>query len=355
MSGSGSVPVAARDAYWAALADGDPAAAVEVAVGLHEDGFDLVHLLDELVAGAQAEVGRRWATNDWNVAQEHRATSVSEEVVAALSARADPAVARGAAVVTCVDGEWHSLPSRVVATGLRADGWRVHYLGASVPVSHLVQLLHDIGPDLTAISCSVPTALVRAREMIEASRQAGVPVLAGGPGFGPGRRWARLLGADGTAAGVRDALRVVSGPDWPAFTSAAPAHEPPDHGHILLRRHFAAIVAEAMAQLAELWPPVRDFTEHQDARTEEDIGYLVEFLAAALFVDDVTLYTDFATWMSAVLGARGVPVAALDAGLEATGKVLSDLLGGYSRPLLFIAAARSELCGPAGADPGATG
>ena len=334
------IPVPAREAYWRALADGDSEAAVAVALAMHDDaGVAVIDILDEVVAVAQVEVGRRWAANEWNVAQEHRATSVSEEVVAALSTRVTRRPERGTAVVTCVDGEWHSLPSRVVAAVLRADGWRVHHLGASVPVAHLARMLHDVGPDVTAVSCSLPTALIRARHTIEASREAGVPVIAGGPGFGPDGRWATTLGADGTAPDARRALAVLADPSWPAFTTPAPPYQPPDRAHDLLRRRQGEIVFDAGRRLRARWPGVREYGAEEEARTAEDLGYLVEFLAASLYVDDMELYTGFVSWMDGILECRSVPRPALTAGLEVTAEAVEAVLGAQPRAARTVQAA----------------
>ena len=348
MTAVAEIPVRLRETYWKALADGDAEAAVTLALSMHDDGIAVIDILDDVVAEAQREVGRRWAANEWNVAREHRATSVSEEVVAALGRCLPPADGGRTAVVTCVDGEWHALPSRVVATVLRAGGWRVHYLGASVPVAHLAQMLHDVGPDVTAVSCSLPTALFRARQTIEASREAGVPVIAGGPGFGPGGRWAIALGADATAPDARRALAVLSDPHWPAFTTPAPPYRPADAVPELLRRRHGEIVFEAGRRLRARWPGVRQYDAEQDSRTTEDLGYLVDFLAAALYVDDVELYTGFVTWMAAILESRRVPRPALKAGLEVTAEAVEAILGAQPRAGHAVQAAIRALEAPAG-------
>ena len=53
-------------------------------------GVPAERVLLDLVAPAQAEVGERWARNEWSVAQEHAATHISERVVAAVAAYANP-------------------------------------------------------------------------------------------------------------------------------------------------------------------------------------------------------------------------------------------------------------------------
>ncbi len=339
--GAGPVPAESWRAYWSALSAGDSPGAVRVALELRSSGIGMADILDGLVSAAQSEVGRLWAANQWNVAQEHRATSVSEEVVAALAATVRPTGDRGTAVVTCVDGEWHALASRVVASVLREGGWQVHYLGASVPVAHLAQFLQDAGPDVTALSCSVPTALPMARQMVEASREVGVPVIAGGPGFGPAGRWGLVVGANGTARDARRALRVLSDPGWPTYADPAPPMDEPDRSARLLRRHRGELVGVANQKLFERWPAMAGYDDRQLERTEEDLSHLVEFLAAALFVDDPELYTGFIRWMGALLAARHVPRPALTAGLEVTGEAVAEVLGEQPRAQRFLSAALS--------------
>ncbi|MFF0656959.1 B12-binding domain-containing protein [Micromonospora tulbaghiae] len=197
-------------AYLDHLDAADRAGAVALARGVLADGFSVADVLVDLVAVAQREVGRRWLTGSWSVAQEHAATHVSEQVVDALGATIGPP-RRGHAVMACVEGEWHALAARIVTEVVRAAGWRVTFLGASVPARHLVSYLHQTGPDAVLLSCVQPNRLVRAARMVEASRAAGVPVLAGGPGFGPDGRWAAAIGAAGWGAGAGTRSRCWNG------------------------------------------------------------------------------------------------------------------------------------------------
>lgn len=335
------IPAPSRSAYWGAVSNGDSPGAIAVVMDLRGRGVSLLDVLEGLVTATQARVGRLWADNVWNVAMEHRATSVGEDVVAALAAapRNGRRGVRGRAVVTCCDGEWHSLPSRVVATAMRDSGWQVDYLGASVPVSHLAQFLHDSGADVTAVSCSLPTALPRAREMIEASRQIGAPVIVGGAGFGPGGKWGLALGANGTAAAASSVDSVLDAPTWPAYTSPAPPLPSTDGAADLLWRHRRRLVSSAYRRLGERFPAVGSYDSRQLARTEEDLGYLFDFLAAALYVDDAVLYSDFISWMADLLEARNVPRRALTAGLRSVGEAVDLEIGPQPRTQRILAEA----------------
>jgi methanogenic corrinoid protein MtbC1 len=174
--------------YLELIGAGDEPAAVALVTDLLAGGVPPETVLLGVIGAAQARVGQLWAENRWSVAREHAATAISERAVAAVAARTSVAPVRGRVTVACADGEWHSLPVRLVAELLRLRGWRIDYLGAAVPGPHLVTHLHQTDTDTVALSCLLPTRLPGAHAAIAASHAAGVPVLAGGPGFGPGGR-----------------------------------------------------------------------------------------------------------------------------------------------------------------------
>jgi methanogenic corrinoid protein MtbC1 len=328
----------ARDAYWSAVAGADRPEAVRIALEQLDAGIGLAEVLSELVCSAQLEVGRRWAANEWNVAQEHAATSIGEDVVAALASRRAAADSRGWVVVACAEGEWHSLPARVLAETLRVDGWQVRYLGASVPANHLLQMLHDVGPDAVALSCSVSTSLPRARRMIEASREAGVPIIVGGSGFGPDGRWGLRLGATAWAPDATAALEVLDGPEWPAFADPAPAYSPPDDDSDAILANMPGLVAGAMAELGRRLPRMASYTDEQRARTEEDFGHICNFLAVALYVDDAELFTNFVSWLADLLVPRHVPLQVLVVSLQVVDSALTEKLGERPRAQSYLSA-----------------
>src|SRR6476660_9580772 len=136
------------------LEEGAEQEAVTFSLELLDRGVTALEVLLKLVAASQAEAGSRWAGNRWSVAQEHAATHVNEQVVAAVAAhtRKTPPTA-GRILVACVDGEWHSLPARLFAEVTRLHGWEVRFLGASVPGPHLVSYLHQHDPLAVAVSC----------------------------------------------------------------------------------------------------------------------------------------------------------------------------------------------------------
>ncbi|MFF5175035.1 B12-binding domain-containing protein [Micromonospora sp. NPDC000089] len=301
-------------AYLGHLDRADADAAIRLALGLLDAGCSVADVLVDLVAVAQREVGERWLTGRWSVAQEHAATHVGELVTGAVAGRITRPADRGQVVVACVEGEWHALAARIVTEVVRAEGWRVVFLGASVPARHLVSYLHQTGPDAVLLSCVQPGRLVRAGRMIEACRAAGVPVVAGGPGFGVDGRWAPAVGAAAWGASARDAARLLDGPLHAAAHTGPPPRADADEYVAVLRRR------PEIVRLA-----LRDVDPPED-RAEELAGavaHLVDALAAAIRVGDPSLLVEYAGWQAEVFTARGGrPV--LDAVLASCADALAE-------------------------------
>jgi len=284
-------------------------------------------------------VGELWAANEWSVAREHAATATSERALAAVAVRCSVRSHRGRITIACVDGEWHALPVRILAEMLRLDGWRVDFLGASVPGPHLLTHLQQTGPDAVALSCTIAARLPRAHAAITACRSAGVPVIAGGRGFGPGGRYAQHLGADAWASGAEEAVARLNR-DWPPVVrdpqlSAFLGNE--EYTHVVRSR--PALISTAMRRLVETYPAMRDYDQRQMDATAEDLAHVVDFLAAALYVSETQIFTDFVAWTAGVLQARGVPPVALSLGLQA----VRDQLPDHPTALAMIDAGLSQL------------
>jgi methanogenic corrinoid protein MtbC1 len=323
------------------VGDGDEYGAVEAVIDLLDDGVAPQRIMIDLIARTQSRIGELWAANEWSVAREHAATAISERALAAVSARITTRPTRGRITVACVDGEWHALPVRILAEMLRLDGWRVDFLGANVPGPHLVTHLHQTGPDAVALSCMLPTRLPRAHAAIAACRAAGVPVIAGGRGFGPDGRYAERLRADAWAATAEEAVTRLAR-DWPPLVEDA--HETAflgDEEYTYVVRQRGALIGTALRRLAAEYPDASGYDQRQQDSTAEDLGHVVDFLAAGLYVGDERVFTDFVGWTAAVLQARGVPARALAVGL----RLIRDQLHDYPTALAHLDAGLSRLAG----------
>lgn len=329
----------AVERLWAAVVDGDQFAASEAVISAYEGGMSAEDVLLDVIGAVQRRVGVEWAANRLSVAQEHAATAINDRVITVLTQLCPrPVQSRGRVTVTCVDGEWHALPARLLAETLTLRGFRVDYLGAQVPTPHLITHLHRTGPDAVALSSSIATRLPTAHATITACQATGTPVIAGGAAFGPDGRYATQLGADAWEPNARAAAdRLASGPlPRPEIGLADVLPHLADQEYTMVCRTAAQLVKAVFTGLDDRYPAMRSYTEAQRSRTAEDIAHIVEFLATGLYVDDDDLFTGFIAWTGDILAARGVPAASLLPTLELLGGELRD----FPRATRLLAAAR---------------
>ncbi|WP_020420521.1 B12-binding domain-containing protein [Amycolatopsis sp. ATCC 39116] len=334
---------------WDAVLDGDEYTATDTVLAALHDGIGPEAVLLDVIGAVQRRVGHEWAANRISVAQEHAATAINERAIVHLVREAPrPRVTRGRLTVSCVDGEWHALPARLLAEVLTLHGFRVDYLGAQVPTPHLITHLHRTGPDAVALSGSLPTRLPAAHATISACQAAGVPVIAGGAAFGPDGRWARLLGAEAWAPDARAAADRLA--DDPLPRPHAPHQLIDDLPHLadqeytLVRRSSPQLVRAVYAGLEQHLPAMRGYTELQRQYTTEDLAHIVDFLSTALYTGDASLFTSFLTWTADILAARGVLPGSLIPALD----LLTGELRDFPRATALLAQAREELAGHLG-------
>jgi len=165
------------------------------------EGMSVPELYEQVIAPAMHEIGALWERGALTVADEHRATEVTNRVLAAL--RPSPAIevgmeraraeTRSRALLAAVEGERHALGLRMAADILEDNGFETIYLGADVPTDALLQAVAVTEPDLVVLGATMPELAPRLEEAAAAVRKSrsGAEVLVGGQA-------ASLLGDGGT-------------------------------------------------------------------------------------------------------------------------------------------------------------
>jgi methanogenic corrinoid protein MtbC1 len=303
------VAAAGVEEFAEAVARMDVAAGRAVITRLLADGADPIGVIDQVIVPSQREVGLRWQRAEWSVAQQHAATEVAMAAAEVVRQRLPPLSLRhGHVLLACAEREWHGLPVSLIALAIRAAGWETTVLGAGVSPLRLGRYLHELGPDATAISCSVLASLPTTRRFIEASSAAGVPTLVGGAAFGSDARRADALGASAWASSARGAVHALQG--LPLVVPPVPMLSRE------LTTELAALREQHPNMLLEIgarWQPFgrqAPETRLPDSPAEvarDCIDQSLHAVAAALLTDDESVLVETRDWVVALLSARGVP------------------------------------------------
>lgn len=268
----------------AALLAGDPGLAFGLISELMADGVSFDQLLFEVLAPLQRDVGTRWLRADYRIAEEHASSAAVETVVALLAGSFDMPDDGLHVVVACAEGDDHSLPARMVAAYLTYLGWRVTFLGATLPAYDLTAYLTDERPAALLLSCTSTANLIGARACVRGAHRAGIPVVAGGRAFGADASRARAIGAD-EWIGDPKMLDLIGEPAWDI--AAAESQALPEDEAMALAESVPALVEAAIASAP---------LEVSVTSARDDLLLLGQTLAAAVLVDDGTLLEELFEW-----------------------------------------------------------
>jgi MerR family transcriptional regulator, light-induced transcriptional regulator len=200
-----------RNAYLDALKRRDSGRARRAIDGALATGAAIVDVYLDVLQPALYAIGHDWAMGELNVAEEHYATAVTQQLLDELSARMRVPPRDGRlAVVTGTPGELHALGPRVVADILESDGWEVLLLGAATPADDLARLVDAERPDLVALSTTTAGALPGVEEVLSALRALPEPPLV----VVGGQLWTEAVSREAGALGadlvVRDPRGLVA-------------------------------------------------------------------------------------------------------------------------------------------------
>ena len=110
----------------------------------------------EVVQPTLHAIGLAWQAGTADVAQEHFASSYIRQRLMALLELSDGGDRTRSVVAACAPDDWHELGLLMVALFLARRGWRVVYLGASLPPDGLEARLRQLQPTAVVFSASTP-------------------------------------------------------------------------------------------------------------------------------------------------------------------------------------------------------
>lgn len=289
------------DAYVTSAGRGDAASAWEIVESaLATNAAPIV--LRDLLAEALTVIGLRWQDGRWTIRDEHTATAVTKRLLRRIDQLATAASQRtGMTVLAAAEGDWHTMGTLLLATALRHDGWSVITLPAGTSSGQLASTIHDHGPVVVAITCSMPALLPGARRLVMASQDAGTPAVVGGRGLGNDVTRARRIGANGWARDVVDASATLAAHAGFSGPSLRIEHDAIGE-YATLRRSVSAITTQ-----------IEDAVQERlDGDAEMHVGialWILRSVASSLLCADPTIVEGDVAWCRARSQAGGPQVA----------------------------------------------
>jgi len=205
-------PSTAITNYSQALLAGHRNIAVRRVVEAMARGDSLVDLSVDLVQPALYQIGELWEQNRISVAQEHLATAITQNALAAGFAQAEFREPNGrSAVFACIEDNHHGIGLRMVSDAFEVAGWDVSFLGTNTPTPAIVSFVAETNPDLLGLSAGLAHQVITLRGVIERMRaelgNSAPQIVIGGLPLDAHRGSVLRLGADECFFDAREAVR----------------------------------------------------------------------------------------------------------------------------------------------------
>ena len=143
-------PTDLRDALIASIRDYAP----QVLSATLDQAFAVLPIqqtLMDVITPALRWAGEAWQNGEVSIAQEHAITAKVRAHLGRLLSDGRGGV-HGVAVLACAPGEQHDVGLLMLAVLLRADGWRVEFLGVDTPLDAAFGFADRIGATMLCIS-----------------------------------------------------------------------------------------------------------------------------------------------------------------------------------------------------------
>ena len=137
----------------------------------------------EVISPTLAELGEAWHSGQVSVATEHLATNYLRQKLLMWMMSGPPAYNRNPIVLACGPDELHEGSLLILGALLQRRGWRVAYLGQTVPLEEVADIVRDLNSPmvvLIAMTESVASELVNWPQYLREVAEIGRPIVAFG-------------------------------------------------------------------------------------------------------------------------------------------------------------------------------
>ncbi len=201
--------IAAAREFLLHVLEGNQRAALDLVDRMAADCVPVQEIHRHVLAPVLQELGRMWLLGEAGIAEEHVGSRTVEEALVRLRRYASPRPSNGkTALVASVEGNLHDIGARMVGDQLEFRGWRVIFLGQSVPAADIAMAAVVYKADVVALSAGTIQHVRPAARAVDHIRTSGsqAKILVGGGPFAALRDLYEDVGAD---AGAVDALGAL--------------------------------------------------------------------------------------------------------------------------------------------------
>lgn len=128
-------------------------------------------LVKHIVAPLLAEIGARWAHQEFGVAHEHIASNLIRGLLSSLFRLYPPEPLAESMVLATPQGERHEFGILLVALHALTRGWRVIYLGVDLPATEIARTVKLTKARVLALSLAAPVNLELKQELSQLAQQ----------------------------------------------------------------------------------------------------------------------------------------------------------------------------------------
>ncbi len=209
-----SIPASIRERLTLALQEGDAEAAEAIALEALQANLDPLEVISDVMIPALTEVGRQFQSGEIFLPElmmaGEAAEKVSRHMESAIAAQGRTTAPRGVVVIGTVQGDIHDIGKNIVATMLRAHGFRVIDLGRNVAPRAFLTAARENAAHVVAMSSLMTTTRPLALGTLSLFREVGARdsyhlVVGGGCVT---REWAEQSGFDGYSEDAAGAVEL---------------------------------------------------------------------------------------------------------------------------------------------------
>ncbi len=191
-----------QDEFTRCLIDGREQESIAMIWSLHPSSENLLYIYQEILMYALIRIGHLWAEGSLNIAVEHYASHVIHKIIAMLSTIPAEVPKKGnSAVCMSMSDEPHTIGIEMVSEFFNLTGIQSYYIGTSVPVSSLMDVLVAKQPEILAVSLTMSTRLGDFQKLVDTIKRQpefkNLKILAGGQAFYDRDLMDKVVGIDG--------------------------------------------------------------------------------------------------------------------------------------------------------------